>query len=366
MKFKELIRLHTKFILSGIRDARTFLNVALVILAAFLIVNFVHATTPNPGHPWTDIGDGVFIFTNGQTTTPYTYTFPAANSTVLTTNNLVTVGQGGTGLNTFGGTNTVLFTSAANTLTSVPASTAAGQFLQTTASGGTPAWATTLGIANGGTGAALSAVNGGVVYSNASTFAISAAGSSGQILQSAGAATPVWSTATYPATAGTSGNVLRSNGTNWASANITSSGFVKGSTTACSDVTASVKQIGFGSVATAATYTTLAASNSKGNLLVTLNFQINSPATSALTTKYQLVYGTGTDNGCNGTATGTAVGQQYTLSTIAAVAGTWPVSVTAVITGVSAATTYWFDIQATDSSTATWGYTNPQLSVLEF
>jgi len=41
-------------------------------------------------------------------------------------------------------------------------------------------------------------------------------GSSGQVLQSGGAsADPVYSTATYPATAGTSGNILTSNGTNF-------------------------------------------------------------------------------------------------------------------------------------------------------
>lgn len=43
-------------------------------------------------------------------------------------------------------------------------------------------------------------------------------GTAGQVLQSGGnAANPVYSTATYPATAGTSGNGLRSDGTNWTS-----------------------------------------------------------------------------------------------------------------------------------------------------
>jgi hypothetical protein len=44
-------------------------------------------------------------------------------------------------------------------------------------------------------------------------------GSSGQVLQSAGAGSnPAYSTATYPSTAGTLGNVLTSDGTNWTSA----------------------------------------------------------------------------------------------------------------------------------------------------
>lgn len=42
-----------------------------------------------------------------------------------------------------------------------------------------------------------------------------AVGTSGQLLQSAGSAIPVYTTATYPTTGGTSGTVLRSNGTNW-------------------------------------------------------------------------------------------------------------------------------------------------------
>ncbi len=42
-------------------------------------------------------------------------------------------------------------------------------------------------------------------------------GTTGQVLQATTNASPVWSTATYPATAGTSGNVLTSNGTNFIS-----------------------------------------------------------------------------------------------------------------------------------------------------
>lgn len=59
---------------------------------------------------------------------------------------------------------------------------------------------TDVSLVDGGTNASLTAVSGGVVYSTASALAISAAGSSGQILISAGAATPVWSTTTYPST----------------------------------------------------------------------------------------------------------------------------------------------------------------------
>src|SRR5579885_1807598 len=51
-----------------------------------------------------------------------------------------------------------------------------------------------LPLTNGGTNATLTAVNGGIVYSNASALAISSAGSSGQCLVSGGAGAPSWAT----------------------------------------------------------------------------------------------------------------------------------------------------------------------------
>lgn len=209
-----------------------------IILTVLVIaVTSVWATTPNPGHPWTDIGNGTFQVANTQTSLR-TFTFPDASANVLTDASAVTVAQGGTGLGTFGGTNTLLYTTAANALSSIAT---ANNGVLITSSGGVPSISSTLPSAvqanitslgtiasgvwngtaiplgNGGTNAGLTAVNGGIVYSTASALAISAAGSSGQILQSAAAAAPTWSTATYPATAGTSGYVLQSNGTNFVS-----------------------------------------------------------------------------------------------------------------------------------------------------
>jgi hypothetical protein len=58
---------------------------------------------------------------------------------------------------------------------------------------GTGTWeATDVGLSHGGTNASLTAVDGGIVYSTASAMAISAAGTSGQVLTSAGAAAPTW------------------------------------------------------------------------------------------------------------------------------------------------------------------------------
>ncbi len=122
---------------------------------------------------------------------------------------------GGTGLTTFGGNNTVLYTSAPDVLNSVPASTVAGQFLQTTTIGGAPTWKSVLDVVNGGTGQSSPFIPGGVLYGSTATAAgITTAGSAGQMLRSAGAGTPVWSSPTYPNSA-TPGKIMRGDGTNW-------------------------------------------------------------------------------------------------------------------------------------------------------
>lgn len=56
-------------------------------------------------------------------------------------------------------------------------------------------WASTLSMARGGSGASLTAANGDIVYSSASALALLPAGTSGQVLQSNGAAAPSWTTA---------------------------------------------------------------------------------------------------------------------------------------------------------------------------
>ena len=79
---------------------------------------------------------------------------------------------------------------------------AAGTTGQVLISGGTnsPTWTSAVSLAVGGTGVALTAVAGGVTYSTSSTLAISAAGTTGQLLQSNGASAPSWITPTYAST----------------------------------------------------------------------------------------------------------------------------------------------------------------------
>jgi len=116
---KKFIEFFKKFF-QKIKPRFSFHYVAYTILftiIVFSVISVVSATTPNPGHPWAEVGDGVFNVTNNQTATR-TYTFPDANATVLTTNAAVTVAQGGTGLGTIAD-KTLLVTTAANTLSAL-------------------------------------------------------------------------------------------------------------------------------------------------------------------------------------------------------------------------------------------------------
>ena len=72
-------------------------------------------------------------------------------------------------------------------------STVVGSSLTSVGTLTTGVWsATNIALNKGGTGASLTAVNGGITYSTGSALAISAAGTSGQFLVSGGAGSPTW------------------------------------------------------------------------------------------------------------------------------------------------------------------------------
>lgn len=72
-------------------------------------------------------------------------------------------------------------------------STVVGSSLTSVGTITTGTWsATNIALNKGGTGASLTAVNGGITYSTGSALAISAAGTSGQFLVSGGAGAPTW------------------------------------------------------------------------------------------------------------------------------------------------------------------------------
>ncbi len=122
----------------------------------------------------------------------------------LTLTNPLTVPNGGTGLTTFGGTNTVLYTSAPDVLASVPASTAAGQFLQTVLAGGAPSWKTILDVPNGGTGISSITTN-NLIYGNGAgpVNLLPPVGTTGALLTETATGAPGWLTLnTLPSTSG--------------------------------------------------------------------------------------------------------------------------------------------------------------------
>jgi hypothetical protein len=126
----------------------------------------------------------------------------------------------------------------------------------------------------------------------------------------------------------------------------------------CGRNTATTLMAGF-----ASSYTTT--SFGGGNIQVVLTFNVASPAKDHITTRWQVAYGTGTAPACNAASTGTTVDNVYTLRSQAAVLGGSGQSTGFTLVGLSPPTTYWFDVQATDSSTAVWTYSNPQISVVE-
>jgi len=76
------------------KKKKSLLNIGLLVAIFFSLLSLSYAVTPNPGHPWSGVGDGNFAVT-GQTT-PRTFTLPDADATVLTNGSAVTVAQGGT------------------------------------------------------------------------------------------------------------------------------------------------------------------------------------------------------------------------------------------------------------------------------
>jgi len=126
-------------------------------------------------------------------------------------------GGGGSGSMTFGtlgiaagGTNC---TSASGTCVDNISGFASTGFINRTGAG-TYAFTSTIGLINGGTGANLTASNGGIVYSDAAAMAIlSGTATANQIVLSGSSAAPSWSTATYPATT-TANQLLYSSSTN--------------------------------------------------------------------------------------------------------------------------------------------------------
>jgi hypothetical protein len=88
------------------KNIKTIIILGVVVFLVRLFFFFSIATagsgiTTNPGHPWSEVGDGSFAVNMTNLSSTRTFTFPDADATVLTTNAAVTVLQGGTGNTSF-------------------------------------------------------------------------------------------------------------------------------------------------------------------------------------------------------------------------------------------------------------------------
>ena len=127
-------------------------------------------------HAYTAAGVAGQIVTSGGAGVPAFVTLlPIANGG---TNSAAVATAGGIGY----GTGTAHAYTAAGT---------AGQIV-TSGGAGVPAFVTLLPVANGGTNSAAVPTAGGAVYGTGTAHAITAAGTAGQYLKSAGAGAPVW------------------------------------------------------------------------------------------------------------------------------------------------------------------------------
>ena len=156
---------------------------------------------------------GVLSWSGGSTgLTPATATTGA-----VTLAGTLGAGYGGTGLNTYV-IGDILYSSGATALSRL-ADVATGNALISGGVATAPSWGKigltthvsgTLPIANGGTNGTATATAGAIAYGTGSAYDFTAAGTLGQVLTSAGAGTPTWSTAATGSV--TSVSVVSANG----------------------------------------------------------------------------------------------------------------------------------------------------------
>lgn len=151
---------------------------------------------------WTRAGDadnspsgeveaGLYVYVEEGTTN-------GSTSFVLSTANPITLGTTSLTFTKFSGTGQLTAgtgISISGNSISVASNYAGGSSIATLGTVTTGTWsATNIGLNKGGTNAALTAANGGIVYSTASAMAITSAGTAGQALLSGGAGAPTWGT----------------------------------------------------------------------------------------------------------------------------------------------------------------------------
>jgi hypothetical protein len=215
----------------------------------------------------------------------------------------------------------------------------------------------TLPVANGGTGQSSALVQGGVMYGASSTATgVTAAGSAGQVLRSAGTGAPTWSSAAYPASAGAAGNILRSDGTNFVSTPVTHNQSTTG--VARTVNTTTVRMMGYGTTITPVR---------SGTLLIMVSGDLNHPA-AAEGGQIQIAYGTGTAPVNGATQTGITTGSiiRYLNSSGNQGANSKvPFSIQSIVTGLVAGTSYWIDLQGASTNTGVLSVNDVTISIVE-
>ena len=196
---------------------------------------------------------GVLSWSGGSTgLTPATATTGA-----VTLAGTLGAGYGGTGLSTYA-VGDLLYASGVTALSRL-ADVATGNALISGGVTTAPSWGKigltthvsgTLPIGNGGTNGTATAIAGAIAYGTGSAYAFTAAGTSGQVLTSAGAGTPTWTTpttGTVTAVSVVSANGLAGTSSGGATPALTLSttvtGVVKGNGTALSAATAATDYV---------------------------------------------------------------------------------------------------------------------------
>ncbi len=158
-------------------------------------------------------GNGFTKF-SGPATTEKTFTLPNVSATILTSNDLVTLAQGGTNANLTASNGGIFYSTAS--AGAILAGTATANKMLLSGSSTTPTWSTSTIPTSAGATANKVLLSDGTNYVLSTPTFPNASATSGKVIKSDGT-NWVASTETYAAP-GTSGNVLTSDGTNWTSA----------------------------------------------------------------------------------------------------------------------------------------------------
>lgn len=290
------------------------------VLPAAVITTYSWTFPPNAGT------NGFFLKTDGTGASTWAAT-PAATYTATNVGNNLTITNGTYSANpTLNLVSTPTF--VATNVTGLPLNTGVTGLLP---------------LANGGTNANLTSINGGVVYSTASSFSITSAGTSGQFLMSNGTSAPTYTTIlTLPA--GTSGQTLRY-GSSWTANSLlyndgSNIGINNTSPIAKLDVsqTGTVTALNISTIGnyTTTTTTTGLISNAEGSILAT-GAQFSAKAVNGGTANALLALSTDTNTiGYNNAFLASATKAKYnTAGTISSIGGTTAIGLDVTASGAS-------------------------------